>query len=444
MDDPSRAPDFSFVHAADLHLDTPFKGIGSTAPHVARQLREASLAAFDSLVELCLERRVAFLVVAGDVYDGPERGLRAQLRFRDGLARLSDAGISSFVVHGNHDPVETGWSALSGPWPELVTIFGTGTVKAVPVEVGGIPAATVQGVSFAQRGERQNLALRFAHRAGPGIQVGVLHCNVQGAASGYDDYSPCSLDDLRGIGLDYWALGHVHARMVLSGRSGSDEPWVVYPGNLQARSPKPSERGIKGAVVAHVHAGRVADLEPVGCDVVRFGLVEVDIGNIADLAELRARLVAASRDGLASSDGRSLVLRAQLVGQSELHLDLRRPGTLEDLLVALRGDFAEYQPFCWWDSIDDRSRPTVDIDAARAGSDFAADLIRLADQLGPILESDESAVEYLAAELSEGLPGTLRTRRVLEQLLKSPNLSPAELVDRALVLALGALEGDGH
>ena len=307
---------------------------------------------------------------------------------------LSDAGISSFVVHGNHDPVETGWSALSGPWPELVTIFGTGTVKAVPVEVGGIPAATVQGVSFAQRGERQNLALRFAHRAGPGIQVGVLHCNVQGAASGYDDYSPCSLDDLRGIGLDYWALGHVHARMVLSGRSGSDEPWVVYPGNLQARSPKPSERGMKGAVVAHVHAGRVADLEPVGCDVVRFGLVEVDIGDIADLAELRARL--------------------------------------------------EYQPFCWWDSIDDRSRPTVDIDAARAGSDFAADLIRLADQLGPILESDESAVEYLAAELSEGLPGTLRTRRVLEQLLKSPNLSPAELVDRALVLALGALEGDGH
>ena len=97
-----RIPDFSFVHAADLHLDTPFKGIGSTAPFVAEQLREASLAAFDSLVELCLERRAAFLVVAGDVYDGPERGLRAQLRFRDGLARLSDAGISSFVVHGNH------------------------------------------------------------------------------------------------------------------------------------------------------------------------------------------------------------------------------------------------------------------------------------------------------------------------------------------------------
>src|ERR1019366_6329576 len=145
-----RIPDFSFVHAADLHLDTPFKGIGSTAPLVAEQLREASLAAFDSLVDLCLERRVAFLVVAGDIYDGPERGLRAQMRFRDGLARLSTAGISSFVVHGNHDPVETGWSALGGPWPERVTVFGTGTVKAVPIEVDGNPLATVQGISFAQ------------------------------------------------------------------------------------------------------------------------------------------------------------------------------------------------------------------------------------------------------------------------------------------------------
>ena len=126
---------------------------------MAERLREASLLAFDSLVELCLERGVAFLVIAGDIYDGPERGLRAQLRFRDGLDRLSAAGISSFVVHGNHDPVETGWSALGDTWPERVTVFGPGTVQAVPVEIDGIPLATVQGISFAKRAERENLAL---------------------------------------------------------------------------------------------------------------------------------------------------------------------------------------------------------------------------------------------------------------------------------------------
>ena len=442
MQEAFRIPDFSFVHAADLHLDTPFKGIGTMAPHVAEKLREASLAAFDSLVDLCLDRGAAFLVVAGDIYDGPERGLRAQLRFRDGLARLSGAGIASFVVHGNHDPVETGWSALGDTWPERVTIFGPGKVQAVPVEIDGIPLATVQGISFAQRSERENLALRFAHSAGPGIQVGLLHCNVGGAALGYDDYSPCTLEDLRGVGLDYWALGHVHTRMILAGRQDSDEPWVVYPGNLQARSPKASERGPKGAVVVHVRGGRVADVEPVSCDVVRFDLVEIDVAEMADLAELRTRLASAARDRLASADGRSLVLRGLLVGQGELNFDLRRPGSVDDLLDALREDFADGDPFCWWASIDDRSRPAIDLDAARAGSDFAADLIALADELRRCLEAEETMVAELAAALSEGLPGPLRAQRALERLLDSPSLPPGELVDRALLLALGELEGD--
>jgi len=437
-------PTFSFVHAADLHLDSPFKGIGSTAPHVAEQLREASLAAFDTLVAKCLELGAAFLVVAGDVYDGPERGLRAQLRFRDGLYRLSAAGIPSFVVHGNHDPVETGWSALSGSWPEHVTVFSAGAVQAVTVEIDRIPVATVQGVSFAQRSETENLALRFAPRAGPGVQIGVLHCNVQGAASGYDDYSPCTLDELRSVGLDYWALGHVHTRMILSGRKGSDEPWVVYPGNLQARSPKPSERGPKGATVVHVRGGRIAEVEPVACDIVRFDLVRLDVSEPGDLAELRQRFASAARDCLESADGRSLVLRGELVGQGELHADLCRPGTLQDLLVALREDFAADEPFCWWDSIDDQSRPAIDFAAARAGSDFPADLIALADELGRRLATDESATADLAAELSEGLPGPLRHQRAIERLLGSPGGLGGELVDRALGLALGELEGSGR
>ena len=113
---------FCFVHAADLHLDTPFAGVHAVAPFVAQELREASLAAFDAIVELCLERKAAFLVVAGDIYDGAERGLRAQLRFAAGLDLLSREGIPSFVVHGNHDPVKTGWSAVSS-WPAGVTVF---------------------------------------------------------------------------------------------------------------------------------------------------------------------------------------------------------------------------------------------------------------------------------------------------------------------------------
>ena len=110
----------------------------------------------------------------------------------------------------------------------------------------------------------------------------------------------------------------------------------------------------------------------------------------------------------------------------------------------MREDFANEDPFCWWSSLEDRSRPDVDLDAAGAGSDFAADLIALASELRRHLETDDSALGELAADLSEGLPGSLRTQRVLDRLLDTAGQSAGELIDRALVLALGELEGDGR
>ena len=138
------------------------------------------------------------------------------------------------------------------------------------------------------------------------------------------------------------------------------------------------------------------------------------------------------------------MLRAQLVGQGGLYTDLHRPGSLEDILVALREDFAGVDPFCWWDSVDDSSRPLVDLEAARAGADFAADLVTLADELKQYLADEPGTIAEFASELSDGLPGPLRSQRVLERLYDSTSSPAGELVDRALLLALGELEGDGR
>ena len=113
---------FKFVHTADLHLDTPFSGISEVSDRIASRLRDATLQAFDNIIELCLQHRVAFLLVAGDIYDARDRSLRAQVRFRDGLARLGQAGISAFVVHGNHDPLSSRIATIQ--WPDEVQIFG--------------------------------------------------------------------------------------------------------------------------------------------------------------------------------------------------------------------------------------------------------------------------------------------------------------------------------
>jgi exonuclease SbcD len=425
------AASFSFVHAADLHLDTPFHGVGEVAPYVAATLREASLRAFDAIIDLTIERDAAFLVVAGDVYDGAQRGLRAQLRFRDGLARLSRADISSFVVHGNHDPVTTGWSAIGSSWPELVTIFGSSRVETVPVVRGGQQIATIQGISYATAETTDNLALGFSRPDGPGLAVGVLHCNVDGVAGGYAAYSPCTLEDLRRTGLDYLALGHIHERKVIAPGPGEHQ-WVVYPGNSQARSPRRSEQAPKGAVVVHVERGAVRDVEFVACDLVRFDELTCDIAGIRDLGELEDLLFSHANELLRSSGGRSLVLRARLQGRGTLHDDLSRPGSMLGLLQSLRDTTPNQEPFIWWDAVSDETAGELDLTAIRGRGDFVADLLEVGDEL----------IENNAAlgELSEGL--AREAPRLLAARISSLLADPAALDDlarRATLLAVDAL-----
>ena len=81
---------FSFIHTADLHLDSPFTGLRQVDGAVASLIKDATFRAFDNVVDLALAKKVDFLVVAGDVYDAADRSLRAQLKFADGLKK---AGI---------------------------------------------------------------------------------------------------------------------------------------------------------------------------------------------------------------------------------------------------------------------------------------------------------------------------------------------------------------
>lgn len=110
-----------FIHTADLHLDSPFTGLRIVNPELARAAQNATFEAFEALVDYAISKKVDFFLVAGDVYDSADRSLRAQLRFCRALDRLADQGIPTFVVHGNHDPLD-GWSAHLA-WPQLVTIF---------------------------------------------------------------------------------------------------------------------------------------------------------------------------------------------------------------------------------------------------------------------------------------------------------------------------------
>ena len=417
---------FRFIHASDLHLDTPFEGIRQVAPQVADALRDASLEAWDALVDLTIEQEAAFLLLAGDIYDGAERGVRSQLRFLRGLERLTQRGIQVFVVHGNHDPLD-GWSAIQR-FPDGVKVFGT-EVDAAPVEHGGERVATVYGISYPTRDVTENLALRFRREPGPGLNIGLLHCNA-GNNPEHAPYSPCSLDDLRAARMDYWALGHIHQHQVLD-----RDPWIVYAGNLQGRSPKHSEQGEKGAVVVEVQGGRVQGVRFVALDRVRYITFSQDVSEAQGLPDVARELRASATKHRAAHPGRGLVLRATLTGRGGPHGDLRRPGAIEELHEDIRGDAEGERPFLWWESIRDETTGALDRDAIRARGDFSAELLNvsqalMSEQGGP------GTAAFLAAH-DEPL------RRAGRRLL--PDVDPVnatELLREAEALALELLEED--
>jgi len=363
---------FTVVHAADLHLDTPCSGLGRTAPAVADALREASLESFDRLVELCLDEQAAILLLAGDVYDGPERGIRAERRLLGGLARLGDAGVRTFIVHGNHDPLAGHEHAAALPAGSFA--FPADQVLSVPVEWDGVEIATVHGISFREREERRNLA-RLFQASGPGMQIGVLHANVGDPE--HAAYAPCSVEDLRSAGMDYWALGHVHRRLtVLAGG-----PWAAYPGVLQGRSPAPGERGAKGAFVLSCDAalGLLAPPRFVALDRIRFAEIAVDVSELDSAQAVLDRLEAAAAAERDAADGRALVLRGVLSGAYGQDEELHRAQA--EMLQSLQESGLALAPFVWWDALDVQTHPPLRREEVLAGSDLAAEVLREVDRL---------------------------------------------------------------
>lgn len=388
---------FSFLHAADLHLDTPFTNVGGYPAAVGDALREASLEAWSALVDEASRRQVAFVLLAGDIYDGAERGLRAQRAFLDGVARLADEGIRTLLVHGNHDPVSEGWTAVRS-FPDLVTTFPAHAVATERFEAGG-EAVAVHGTSYAVAATSDNLARRYPPADRAGFHVGLLHANVGGPATGHADYSPCTLDDLRRPGYHYWALGHVHGRRVL----GEGDPWVVYPGNLQGRSTKPTERGAKGAVVVSVTDGVAAEPEFVALDRVRFVDLEVSIAPYGEVASLLDQLEALANP--AAHDGRSLIVRATVGGAGALHDELLAPARRAEIVEELRRRGTERTPFTWWQSLTWQTKPEQAVVDLRHRDDFTADLLRTCEELP---DAERLAwIDDLPAELRRDLDALL-------------------------------------
>ncbi|HUE95722.1 MAG TPA: DNA repair exonuclease [Longimicrobiaceae bacterium] len=414
---------FRFVHAADLHIDSRFVAWSGAPESVRQTLLESTHRAFRNLVDLCIKREAAFLVIAGDVFDCADRGVRAQLRFRDGLAELAARGIQSFVVHGNHDPLD-GW-ASSISFPPEVKVFGPDPEWAMAMS-GGQPLAQVQGASYPTQETKANLAARFSEPNDPDLfSVGLLHCNLGGNPE-HANYAPCTVSDLEAPGIDYWALGHIHKRQIVRPLA----PAIVYAGNIQGRDI--GETGSRGCYVVDVDESRYVKPEFVALDVVRWARTEIPVGDASNFDEVVGALDRQISDLRAGSEGRSLVCRVALTGRGPIHEELARSDTAEQLLAHVRDTFVADEPWVWLDGLDDRTMPDLDIGQRASEQDFLGLLLTraAAEMTGPALR----------AELARDLNASLRTSRDREWAEQLSEAEMAGLIDRTRWLLAERLE----
>jgi DNA repair exonuclease SbcCD nuclease subunit len=390
-----------FVHTGDLHLDSPFLGIGQAAPErVATALRDATLRSWDRIVGLALDQHVNAVFVAGDVFEGANRTLRAQIAFRDGLERLARERIPSFVVSGNHDPL-SGWEPAVA-WPELAHRFGADEVTSRPILRDGTELARVHGISYAVRDVTRNLAADFRRTGDETFAIGLLHANVGGQA-GHQNYAPCSLSDLAASGMDYWALGHIHRHGILR----AADPTVVYCGNPQGRDP--GEADPRGCYLVDVdERGRIRpEFRPM--DVVRWQRLTIAIDGITT-ADGLIQAVGGAVEAAADAAGRSIVALVTLTGRGPMHASLQRAGFLTDLHQLVRERFGVGDPFAWLDSIRNETRPSIDLGARREAGDLLGEALReFGRSRAAVRDGQEADLHDLLADLYE----QPRVRRVL-------------------------------
>lgn len=374
---------FRFLHAADIHLDSPLHGLSRYDGLPVEDLRSATRTSFDNLVQCAVDEAVDFVIIAGDLFDGDWRDMGTGLYFARAMGRLDQAGIPVFILAGNHDAASI--ISRTVPWPPNVRQFGPRRPETYRLPELGV---AVHGQSFSTPAVTENLVLAYPPAESHSFNIGVLHTALAGR-QGHADYAPCSVEDLRSKGYDYWALGHVHEFEIVS-----TYPYVVFPGNVQGRTIR--ETGAKGAVIVTVLDGEVSAVDRVDVDVIRWARLEVDCSG-AQLEDIQDRIrTALGRLHGANGSGRPIVVRVSLTGE------LTDAGALHDRAAELRDDVRAIAGAIAADLYIEKVKVLVTTPAAAVALVFGEDLGALIQEGA----SDPDLVKSIEADLERFMLAT--------------------------------------
>ncbi len=373
---------WKFIHAADIHLDSPLHGLERYEGAPVEEIRSATRRAFDNLIELAIEEEVAFVLLVGDLYDGDWKDYNTGLYFVECMGRLREAGIRVFVVAGNHDAASQITKHLR--LPDNVTLFSTKNPERVDLDDLNV---AVHGQGFATRAVTDDLSLVYPQSDPELFNIGLLHTCLDGKP-GHEPYAPCTVDGLRSKGYQYWALGHIHKREEVS-----RDPWVVFPGNIQGRHIR--ETGPKGCTLVTVDNGEVSEVTHRDLDVMRWSLCELDVSASETVDDIYEQVREGLQSALDAADGRPVAVRLVLQGacsaHSMLHADRERwIQEYRALSTGLGG------AGIWLEKVSIKTKPSISADEVLERDDALSGLLRAIRDM----ELDASVLEELVDEIA--------------------------------------------
>ncbi|MFP3420865.1 DNA repair exonuclease [Bacillus sp. SIMBA_154] len=336
----------TFIHAADLHLDSPFAGMSHIPSQIFKRLKESTFQSAKNMFELAIDRAVDFVLLSGDLFDESNRSLKAQLFLRQQFLRLQTHGIEVFIIYGNHDHLGGEWTPIE--WPENVHVFSSHTPSEQSFYRGDQLVASIYGFSYKERAVYENMTSHYVKTTDAAYHIAMLHGTLAGQ-EGHDAYAPFQLQQLLSRDLDYWALGHIHKRALLH-----EDPFIIYPGNMQGRHIK--ETGEKGCYFVHLSEDSET-AEFIWCADVIFETLTIDITETVHMTDL-VTLVERKINEL-KAQGVPHFVKIELTGDAPAYFEHTQLEVLEELMAVLHEQEEDEDVFVWVMYIDCRTNEDV-------------------------------------------------------------------------------------
>ena len=306
---------FRFVHAADIHLDSPLRSLAMRNRDLAELVNNASRRAFVSIIDLCLDEQVDALIIAGDLYDGEQTSMKTARFLAEQLLRLHQAGTKTFIIRGNHDALSKITKELT--LPDSVKLFGH-RAEAISFErPKGKTPIFIHGLSFAKPQAPESLLGKYKAPIEGAVNIGLMHTSLDGTF-GHDLYAPCSVKDLQNSGFQYWGLGHIHKRAAVLHKNNV----IVMPGIPQGRDI--NEAGPKSVTLVTVRDDKTIEIDERFTSIAQFERLELSVNGLTDWRTLIEKFGKVFERARSDTDAEHLIMRLNLSGTTPLAWQVRR------------------------------------------------------------------------------------------------------------------------